>query len=108
MQAKSRNRRSMRRDEGNALVALLNEERLAQLVATHKRLHRAEAAEQILNFPVLVDLLRLTQSSRGNDLQRTGIRDPIALKAFRLFTVEKRKHGSAGTQQLREVGHGLP
>ena len=49
---------------------LLDEKSFSKLIPAHERFHRAESAEQVLYFAVLVDLLRGTQNGRGNNLQR--------------------------------------
>src|SRR5207247_2721933 len=53
-------------------VLLLDEKGLAQLIATDKGFHRPIAAEEILDFPVLINLLRRAQNRGRNHLQ--GIR----------------------------------
>src|SRR5271165_1013087 len=71
-------------------VALLDEQRLAQLVASDERFAGAVTRKQILYFAVLINLLRRANERRRNHLQGIGIRHPVALKALRLLAV---KHG---------------
>jgi hypothetical protein len=89
------------------LFALLNEESFAQLIAANERFHRTEAAKQVLNFTVLVDLLGGAQDRRRDNLQRIGVRDAVTLKALWFFAVEKGENGAAGPQQLGEIRNGL-
>jgi hypothetical protein len=49
---------------------LFNEKSFPKLIPAYERLHRAESAEQVLDFAVLVHLLRRTQYRRRNNLQR--------------------------------------
>ena len=70
------------------LGVLLDEERFPKLISADEGLHRAKSAEQVLNLAVLVNLLCRAQYRRRNDLQRIRIRDPVALKTFRLLAVE--------------------
>ena len=67
---------------------LLDEQRFPKLISAHEGLHRAESVEQVLNLAVLVNPLRGAQYRCRNDLQRIRIRDPVALKTFRLLAVE--------------------
>jgi hypothetical protein len=48
---------------------LLDEKRFAELVAADERLHGAIAAEEILDFAILVDLLRRAKHCGGDHLQ---------------------------------------
>ena len=48
---------------------LLDEKGFPKLIPADERFHRAETAEQVLYFPVLVDLLRRAQNARRNDLK---------------------------------------
>src|ERR1044071_2671904 len=60
---------------------LLDEQRLAQLVAAHERLHGPKTAKKVLDFTVLVDPLGGAERRRADDLQSARIGDPIALEA---------------------------
>src|SRR3984893_19508485 len=103
MQAKSWSRACVR-GFVEGLPGLLDEQCFTELISADKRLHRPVAAEEILNFAVLVHTLRRTKHWRGNHLQRIRIRHSIALKAFRFFAVEHRKHHPAWPQQFRDAG----
>src|SRR5258708_1112175 len=80
---------------------LLDEQRLAQLIATDERLNGPEPRKKILDFAVLVDPLRWTQRLCTYYLQCCGIGNPVAVKSFRLFAMEQRKNNPAGSQHFR-------
>src|SRR5260221_863986 len=77
---------------------LLDEQRLAQLVAADERLNGPEPRKKVLDFTILIDPLRWTQGLCTYDLQRCGIGNPIAMKTFRFFAVEQRTNNPAGPQ----------
>jgi hypothetical protein len=82
---------------------LLDKKSFPKLIASYERLHGAEAAEEILNLAVLINLLRGENSLGRQNLQRIGISHPIPLKSRRLFTVKHREHHAARTQQIRKL-----
>jgi hypothetical protein len=84
-------------------VELLPEERFAQLITADEGLGAAIAIEKILDFAILVDLLRRKNRFAGEDLNGVGVRDAIALKAFGLFAVKHGEDRRAGTQQFSEL-----
>src|SRR5215469_8650546 len=83
---------------------LLDKEGFAELIAADKRLHAAEAAEQLLDFAILIDLLRRENRLGGQNLQRAGVADAIALEAHRLLAVEHGEDDSTGAQELGDLG----
>jgi hypothetical protein len=74
---------------------LLDEQRFAKLVAPNERFAGAVTRKQILDFAVLVDLLRRANYRRRNYLQRARIRHAVALETFRFFDVEHGEHQAA-------------
>src|SRR5258708_11966785 len=82
---------------------LLDEQRLAQLIAADERLNGPEPRKKVLDFAVLIDPLRRTQRLCTYDLQCGGIGDPIAMKTFRLFAMEQRKNNPAGPQHFGQA-----
>src|SRR5438874_4651994 len=81
---------------------LFYEQSLAKLVTADKRFHGSIAAEEILNFPVLINALRRADDRGRNHLQSIRIHHAIALKTFGFLVVEHCKHHAAGTQQFRQ------
>src|ERR1700731_2574322 len=86
---------------------LLDKKRFAKLVAPYKRLHGSVAAEEILNFTVLINALRGAQDRGRNHLQRSGIHDAITLEAFRLLAVKHGENHAARPQQFRQISDQL-
>src|SRR6266480_1279336 len=79
-------------------VLLLDEKGLAQLIATDKGFHRPIAAEEILDFPVLINLLRRAQFRCRNHLQGIRVHNTVTLEPFRLLVVKHRENHAAGPQ----------
>src|SRR6266566_903490 len=79
-------------------VLLLDEKGLAQLIATDKGFHRPIAAEEILDFPVLINLLRRAQNRGRNHLQGIRVHNTVTLEPFRLLVVKHRENHAAGPQ----------
>src|ERR1700739_3880859 len=92
---------------GNRGVLLLYEKRFAQLVAADEGFHCPVTAEEILNFPVLINALRGTNDWARNHLQRTRIGEAITLEAFGLLAVEHGEDDATGPQQFCQAGDNL-
>src|SRR3984957_6832657 len=88
---------------------LLDEEAFAKLIASDEHFGRAIAGEQVGNFPVLKNPLRLEGTGCGNQFQMLAVHDTVTMEEDRLPRVKHGENNSAVAHERRnpsgEFGH---
>src|SRR5580698_3313646 len=74
---------------------LLDEEAFAKLIASDEHFGRAIAGEQVGNFPVLKNPLRLEGTGCGNQFQILAVHDTVTMEEDRLPCVKHGENNSA-------------
>src|SRR5580765_3186323 len=87
-----------------AACALLDEDALAKLIAPYKRLGRAEALKEQLNFAVLINVLRRDQQGCRQQFETLFVENPVAIELIGQTGIEHGQDGAALAQQAGNTG----